>query len=120
MTDQTKTALVLISSQALSRLIGLPEGARVDAIFQRSQDLASDSFSIRVRGAGRAVPEGSQAQYYELSELAKVAVTNEVYEMESFCDNCQTETLQKIKSGGHERDSSNDIQICMVCGRLAR
>lgn len=37
------------------------------------------------------------------------------YTDEAFCDHCGRDTEQLFHDGGHERDSSNDYQECLVC-----
>lgn len=35
---------------------------------------------------------------------------------ELYCDNCDKDTTQKIYESGHERDSSQDMFVCLECG----
>lgn len=42
-------------------------------------------------------------------------VPGELYEDDRFCEHCQADTPHQCRDGGHERDSSNDYQKCLVC-----
>lgn len=53
------TALIRVTSEALSRLLNLKDGARIDAAFMDADDIANDTISFRVRGAGPQVIEGA-------------------------------------------------------------
>lgn len=64
-----KAALIQLHAETLARLLGLPEGAYIDAVYQRPEDLASDSFTLRVRGVGRDEPPGNHYRYHSLDEL---------------------------------------------------
>ena len=39
----------------------------------------------------------------------------ETFQMETFCDHCQKDTMHDMYCAGHERDSSGDIQTCTEC-----
>lgn len=41
---------------------------------------------------------------------------SKTYISEMYCGHCDKDTEQKITDGGHERDSSNDLQECLECG----
>jgi RNase P subunit RPR2 len=35
---------------------------------------------------------------------------------EAFCDRCDRDTRHRFRWSEHERDSSNDMRTCLVCG----
>lgn len=43
-------------------------------------------------------------------------MAEQTYKNEMFCDHCDEETIQIVYSSGHERDSSQDWQVCTKCG----
>jgi len=39
----------------------------------------------------------------------------ETFQMETFCDHCDKDTMHEFYDAGHERDSSCNLETCMVC-----
>ena len=66
---KSKAGLLQITAQYLTARLGLPEGCQVDAVFQTADDMASDTFTLRIRGAGIEVAEGCAFLYLSPSEI---------------------------------------------------
>lgn len=65
-----RSSLTRITCETLAKMLGLPEGVTIDAVFQDYQDLASDTVSFRLRGFGDERPEGGQFKYVAIGDIS--------------------------------------------------
>jgi hypothetical protein len=65
----SKTAILRVTREVLADALGLPGNAKIDAVFVTSEDIASDTFSFRVRGVGEEVTHGATFKVFTIDEL---------------------------------------------------
>jgi len=64
-----KAARIRITTKGLAVVLGFPNAAEIVSAFQDTDDMAHQTISLIVRGAGEELPEGSAVKVMTLEEI---------------------------------------------------